>query len=172
MKYFWLGKEEVVGCGGRVPYLKQNAVLMALLFDHTFVLTIITCAYWSFNRNTLLDDKAKLKSWGQLKWMKCAHFTQNHAFRFEIHKTADFHSNLLVSCGLLTEGYHKKCTHFKLKCAYFTRFIQRPFTRYSDSLVYSRVKFLRTDVRILSLSDQTTRPSGSCKEKKQIKVYP
>ena len=28
-----------------------------------------------------------------------------HAFHFEIHKTADFHANLLLSWELVTEGY-------------------------------------------------------------------
>ena len=54
------------------------------------------CGYWSF-------DKAK---------------TQKliSAYMREMHKTVDFHSNLLVSWELVTEGYQgrpMKCTHFK-----------------------------------------------------------
>ena len=57
------------------------------------------------------------------------------AFHFEMHKTADFHSILLVSWELVTEGYQERpvkyvhFTHFKLKCAHFTQFneiIERP----------------------------------------------
>ena len=42
----------------------------------------------------------------------------------ELYKTADVHSNLLVSWELVTEGYQGKpvkYTHFKLKCGYFER---------------------------------------------------
>ena len=42
----------------------------------------------------------------------------------EMHKTTDFHSELLVSWELVTEGHQgrpMKCTHFKLKCTYFER---------------------------------------------------
>ena len=38
------------------------------------------------------------------------------AFQLEMHKTADFHSNLLVSWELVTEGYQGRpveCAHFK-----------------------------------------------------------
>ena len=52
-----------------------------------------------------------------------------HAFHFEMcafemHKTADFHSNLPVSWELMTKGYQGrpvKCAHFTLKCVHFER---------------------------------------------------
>ena len=39
-----------------------------------------------------------------------------HAFHFEVHKTAEFQSNLLASWELMTEAYQgrpMKCAHFK-----------------------------------------------------------
>ena len=45
-------------------------------------------------------------------------------FYFQLHKAADFHSNLLVSWELVTEGYQgrlMKCAKFKLKCTHFKR---------------------------------------------------
>ena len=51
-----------------------------------------------------------------------------HTFQLEMYKTVDFHSNLLVSWELVTEGYQGrpvKCayfTQFKLKCTCFTHF--------------------------------------------------
>ena len=38
-------------------------------------------------------------------------------FYFEMHKTADFHSNLLVPWELVTEGYQGR----PVKCAHFER---------------------------------------------------
>ena len=47
----------------------------------------------------------------------CAFQLERHAFRFEMHQTADFHSNLLVSWELVTEGYQGR----PVKCAHFQR---------------------------------------------------
>ena len=55
------------------------------------------------NTQRLLDDEAKAQKFISVK---C----------FEIHKTADFHSNLLVSWELVTEGYQGK----PVKCVHFT----------------------------------------------------
>ena len=52
--------------------------------------------HWSFERKTLLDDKAKAQK---------VDFSEMLTFHSEIHKTTDFHSNLLVSWELVTEGY-------------------------------------------------------------------
>ena len=81
-----------------------------------------------------------------------------HAFHIEMHKTADFHSKLLVYLELLTEGYQgrPKCAHFRLNerslpgmvilwsgCTYLyssdmcimtTNQIHRTFTAHSTSL--------------------------------------
>ena len=66
---------------------------------------------------SLLDDEAK----GQkLISVKCAHCN------FKMHKTIDFHSNVLVCWELMTEGYQGR----PVKCAHF----ERP-TRHSISLV-------------------------------------
>ena len=76
--------------------------------------------YWSFDRKIWLDDEAKAQKLISVKCVKCAHFilkcvkcTEMHTFHSERNKTADFHSNLLVSWELLTEGYQGrpvKCT--------------------------------------------------------------
>ena len=48
-----------------------------------------------------------------------------HIFHFEMYKTADFHSKLLISWDLVTE----------LKCAHFTHFkLIETLTKYSNSL--------------------------------------
>ena len=57
--------------------------------------------------------RPKLKSWFQ--WNEHIS-TWNARISFEMHKTADLHSKLLVSWELVTEGYQGrpvKCTHFK-----------------------------------------------------------
>ena len=48
---------------------------------------------------------------------------QMHGYHFEIHKRADFHSNLFLSWELVTERPIKCAhfTHFKLKCMHFER---------------------------------------------------
>ena len=59
------------------------------------------------------------------EWNTCISL-EKCTFHFEIHKTADFHSNLLVAWKLVTEGYQgrpMKCAYFKLKCMHF---INRP----------------------------------------------
>ena len=52
------------------------------------------------------------------------------AFHFEMYKTVDFHSNLLVSWELMTEGYQGR----PMKCVHFTHFIEmrdrKTVTRY------------------------------------------
>ena len=66
--------------------------------------------FWSLDRKTLPDDEAKAQKFILSEMhtfhleihafhLKCAHFT------LKMHKTADFHSNLLVSWELVTEGY-------------------------------------------------------------------
>ena len=73
--------------------------------------------YWSLRLYLIMK---LLKSWFQLK---CTHFKSKYmhctltcVFHFKMHKTAYFHSNLLVSWELVTEGYQwrpLKCGHFK-----------------------------------------------------------
>ena len=81
--------------------------------------------YWSFVRKTLLDDKAK----GQKDEAKVY---------FEMHKTADFHSNLLVTWELITEGYQgrpMKYVHFKHFVHFNEMRDRKTLTRHSNSLV-------------------------------------
>ena len=65
----------------------------------------------------LSDDKAKAQKLISVIWNEmCAFLLKMRAFHFEMHKTADFHSNLLVPWGFVTEGYQgrpMKCVHSK-----------------------------------------------------------
>ena len=57
--------------------------------------------------------------------VKCAYFNLKCMhFAFEMRKTDDFHSKLIVSWELVTEGYQGipvKCAHFTLKYVHFER---------------------------------------------------
>ena len=85
---------------------------------------------WSFDRKTLLDDKAKAQE------------LISDDFTLKCTKTAD-----LVSQELVTETYQgrpMKCMEFKLKCVHFTDFNKmydrRTLTKYGNSLVCDRAE--------------------------------
>ena len=64
---------------------------------------------------------------------------EKHTFNFEMHKTADFHSNLLVSWELVTEGYQRR----PMKCTHSTHFMnfndvrdRKTLIKHGNSLYY------------------------------------
>ena len=70
----------------------------------------------------IFDDEAKAQKF-EFCEMHAFHL-KIHGFHFEMHKTADFHSNLLASWELVTESYQWR----PLKYTHFTHFneIERP----------------------------------------------
>ena len=91
--------------------------------------------------------RLKLKSWFQ------AEMHAMRTFHFEIHKTADCHSSLLVSSELGTKGYQGG----PMKCAHFTQFneMHDRKTMYGNSsaLLYiyhaSSINTIKTQTRFL-----------------------
>ena len=79
-----------------------------------------------------------------------------------MHKTADFHSNLLISSELVAEGYQErpeKCVHFKLKCVHFTHFIERPLPGMVILVVSLQIVFLNYDWHKIKFQTQYERIS-------------
>ena len=109
--------------------------------------------FWSFNGKTLLVDKAKAQKLisAEMHGMrafqlaihemyafnsKCTYFTLKYA------KQLNFHSNLLVSSEMVTEGYQGR----PMKCAHFTHFNEmrgrKTLSRYGNSLVTNMLSLL------------------------------
>ena len=65
-------------------------------------------------------------------------------FHFEMYKTAEFHSNLLVSWELVTESYQERPMILQVNCnspemcasqEFYLKLIERPVTSYGNSLL-------------------------------------